>query len=148
MILGFPVLLLFTLVLWGCSNSQLRQTIKNYGEKPGFELKIIDNDSIQSGSQEGLAKLTRYLSGVKKVYILKFDSTAGNTMENQQLYQKIQEYLKRQSFVDVFSLEGKKHVGIYIKKDKSGNLEQTLFVKWGGRYSLYIWAPSDPDRTK
>ncbi|MBN2616584.1 MAG: DUF4252 domain-containing protein [Bacteroidales bacterium] len=148
LILVIPAFLLFVLALWGCSNSQLQRTLKYYGEKPGFELKIIDNDSIKNGSQDGLSKLTRYLTGVKKVYILKFDSAAGNPSENQQLYQKIQEYLKRQSFADVFSLEGRKHIGIYLKKDKSGSIEQTLFLKWGGRYSLYIWAPSDTDQKK
>ncbi|MBN2638904.1 MAG: DUF4252 domain-containing protein [Bacteroidales bacterium] len=137
-----PVFVFSLITLWGCSHYEMRRTLEYYGKQPGFELKVISTDSTKLSSQHSeISTITRYLSGVKKVYILKFDSTKGNSDENDKLYQKLNNLLKDNDFNDVFSFNGKKQVGLYLKKDNSGNIDQTVFLKWGGRYSVYIWAP-------
>lgn len=139
--LVIPVSLLFLLGLWGCSNNQILHTLQYYGDKPGFELKIIKNDSLNASSQEELSKVVRYLTGVKKVYILKFDSEKGDPSVNAELYAKLKKYLEEQEFSNLLSFGGKSQVGLYMKKDKNGEINQFLFLKTGGKHSVYIWAP-------
>lgn len=138
----FGILLLVPalLLLWGCSRYQVAHTLKAYSNKPGFELKVIQTDSIGSHDQN-IGKIFKYLNGVKEVYILKFDASKGNTVENKKLCNKLEKYVKSARFENLMEIEGKSTVGLYLKKDNQGNIDQVVFIKSGGKHSVYIWAP-------
>ena len=131
-----PVLL----SLWGCSRYQIKQTIEAYSTKPGFELKVIHTDSISNQQDKEVSKILSYLKGVKEVYILKFDSVKGNASENQKLCEKLERYIKSAHFKNLMEFESKSLVGLYLKKNSSGDINQVIFIKSGGRHSVYIWA--------
>ncbi len=142
----FLLLVPALLSLWGCSRYQIGAALKSYSHKSGFELKIIHSDSI-SPEQQKLSKVFRYLKGVKEVYILKFDSLKGNSTENQKLCNRLEKYISSEHFENLMEIEGKNHFGLYLKKDHNGEIEQVIFIKSGGRHSLYVWAPrSETDR--
>ena len=143
--LVIPVTLLFLVALWGCSNNQIQRTLRSYGDKPGFELQIIRNDSLKASSQGDLSKVARYLVGVNQIYILKFDSEKGDPSVNTRLYNKLKDYLEKEDFTELFSLGSKNQVGLYLKRDKNGEVDQVLFFKSGGKHSVYIWAPHAKD---
>jgi hypothetical protein len=132
-----PVLL----SLWGCSRYQIKQTLEAYSTKPGFELKVIRTDSISPQHNKDVSKILSYLKGIKEVYILKFDSVKGSTTENQKLSDKLEKYIKSAHFENLMEIETKSLVGLYLKKDSNGDIDQVIFIKSGGRHSLYIWAP-------
>lgn len=130
-----PALLFF----WGCSRYQIRNTMESYSHKPGFELSVVHTDSISN--DEHVSKLLSYLKGVKEVYILKFDAVKGSVSVNQKLTEKLEKYVKSEHFENLMDIEGKSTVGLYLKKDNQGNIDQVIFIKSGGKHSIYIWAP-------
>lgn len=130
-----PALLFF----WGCSRYQIRSVMEAYSHKPGFELQVVHTDSISNN--EHVSKLLSYLKGVKKVYILKFDAAKGSMAENQKLTDKLEKYVKSEHLENLIDIEGKSTVGLYLKKDNQGNIDQVIFIKSGGKHSIYIWAP-------
>lgn len=132
-----PVLLSF----WGCSRYQIKQTIEAYSTKPGFELKVIHTDSISPDHDKDVSKILSYLKGIQDVYILRFDSVKGKTAENQKLCDKLERYIKSAHFENLMEFGSKSLVGLYLKKDSNGNIDQVIFIKSGGRHSVYIWAP-------
>lgn len=136
----FLLLVPVLLSLWGCSRYQIGDALKSYSHKPGFELQIIHSDSISS-QQQKLSKVFKYLKGVKEVYILKFDSLKGNSTENQKLCDRLEKYISSGHFENLVNIEGKTRFGLYLKKDHNAEIEQVIFLKSGGRHSLYIWAP-------
>lgn len=137
---GLLLLVPAMLLLWGCSRYRIAETFKSYSGKPGFELKIIHTDSISSHDQN-LAKIFKYLKEIKEVYILKFDPSKGNIAENQKLSNRVEKYVASAHFENLINVEGKSFVGLYVKKDKNGDIDQVIFIKSGGKHSLYIWAP-------
>lgn len=128
------------LLLWGCSRYHIAQAMKDYSHKPGFELEIINTDSI-SANDVHLGMIFKYLKGVKEIYILKFDSTKGSAAENRKLYMKLKKYVTAAHFDNLIDIESKNIVGLYLKKDDNGDVDQVIFIKSGGKHSLYVWAP-------
>lgn len=137
----FLLLVPALLSLWGCSRYQIQHTIEAYSHKPGFELKVIHADSL-SFDNENVSKVLSYLKGVKEVYILNFNSAKGNSAENKELCDKLEKYVNSAHFENLVKVEGKKDlVALYLKKDNEGNIDQVIFMKSGGKHSVYIWAP-------
>lgn len=136
----FLLLVPALLLLWGCSRYPIAQAMKDYSHKPGFELKVINTDSISSHDAH-LGMVFKYLKGVKEVYILTFDSSKGSVAENQKLYTKLKKYITSAHFDNLMDIESKSIVGLYLKKDNNGDIDQVIFIKSGGKHSLYVWAP-------
>ena len=142
----FILLVPALLSLWGCSQYQIGDALKSYSQRPGFELNIIHSDSISSKKE--LSMVFRYLKGIKEVYILKFDSLKGSYAENQKLSSKLEKYISENHFENLMEIQGKNLVGLYLKKDHNNEIGQLIFIKSGGRHSLYVWAPrSETGRT-
>ncbi len=139
-LLWVPALLL----LWGCSRYPVRQALEAYAHKPGFELKVVHTDSLSSGGQ--LDQVLSHLKKVKEIYILRFDSTKGSAAENRRLCERIQRYVTHAHFQKVLDIESKSTIGLYLKKDGQGQNTQVIFLKSGGRHSLYVWAPESQDK--
>lgn len=137
---GFLILVPALLFFWGCSRNRIAQTLQSYSHKPGFELKIIHTDSLSSGKHD-MMKIFKYLNGVKEVYILKFDAAKGDSAVNQKLHDRLERYIASDHFENLLEVDGKSLIGLYLKKDRNGEPEQVIFVKSGGKHSLYIWAP-------
>jgi len=137
---SFLILVVFMLSLAACNHNRIARTLRVYGEKQGFELQIIHTDSL-SINHQGLSGILKYLDGVKKVYMLKFDAKSGNHSVNELLYQRLQQQITGQRFERVLNIEGKSKLGLYVQKNKKGDIKQLVFIKSGGRHSLYLWAP-------
>ncbi|MBE0651892.1 MAG: DUF4252 domain-containing protein [Bacteroidales bacterium] len=136
-LLMVPVLL----SLWGCSRYHVEQTLKSYSHKPGFELKVINTDSISSHS-EHLGMVFKYLKGVKEIYILTFNSEKGSSAENMELRTKLKKYISSANFETLIDVQGETLVGLYLQKNDKGTPEQVIFMKSGGKNSVYVWAPN------
>ena len=65
--------------------------------------------------------------------------------ENSALYHNLLQEVADQNFENLFSV-GKRQLGLYAKKDEQGEVSQLLFLKTGGRHSVYVWAPKTVDR--
>lgn len=134
------VLAALSLFLLTACSPNMGYTFKHYAQKPGFVLKIIRSDSLSEGSK-GISKMLRYLDGIQEVYVLTFDADSGNVRENQALYHHLNQQIADDHFENLFSVGGKNQLGLYAQKDENGEVSQMLFLKSGGRHSLYVWAP-------
>jgi hypothetical protein len=138
---GMLLLVPFLFLLAAC-NTNVGFTLKHYAQKPGFDLKIIRSDSLSEGPK-GLSKMLRYLDGIQQVYVLTFDADSGNIRENEALFHHLKQKIADQHFENLISVGGKSQLGLYAQKDENGEVSQMLFLKSGGRHSLYVWAPKN-----
>ncbi len=134
------VLAVLSLFLLTACNSNIGYTFKHYAQKPGFDLKIIRSDSLSEGPK-GVSRMLRYLDGLQEIYVLQFDADSGNIRENDKLYHHLMQQISNEHFENLMSIGGKSHWGLYAQKDQSGGMSQMLFLKSGGRHSLYVWSP-------
>ena len=137
--IGVVLLVPFLFLLTAC-NTNIGYTLKHYAQKPGFDLNIIRSDSL-SDSSKGLSKILSYFDGIHEVYVLKFDADSGNVRENDKLYHHLTQLISNEHFENLISVGGKSQLGLYAQKDQNGEVRQMLFLKSGGRHSLYVWAP-------
>ncbi len=143
--IGVVLLVPFLFLLTAC-NTNIGYTLKHYAQKPGFDLNIIRSDSL-SDSPKGISYMLRYLDGMQEIYMLQFDADSGNIRENDKLYHHLMQQVSHEHFENLMSIGGKSHWGLYAQKDQSGEINQMLFLKSGGRHSLYVWAPKAKDKT-
>lgn len=139
------VLAVFSLLLLTACSSNMGTTFQHYARQPGFDLKIVRSDSLSDGPKS-MSRMMRYLDGIQEVYVLTFDADSGNVRENSALYHHLMNQIADQNFENLFSVGGKRQLGLYAKKDEQGEVNQLLFLKTGGRHSVYVWAPKAADR--
>ena len=138
------VLAAWSLFMLTACSTNMGYTFKSYARQPGFNLKIIRSDSLSDGPKS-LSMMMRYLDGIQEVYVLTFDADSGSLRENKSLYQHLTEQIANQHFENIISVGGKSQLGLYAQKDENGDISQMLFLKSGGRHSVYVWAPKTKD---
>ena len=138
------VLAIFSLFLLTACSSDMGTTFQHYAHQQGFDLKIVRSDSLSDGPKS-MSKMMRYLDGIQEVYVMTFNADSGNVRENSALYHNLLQEVADQNFENLFSVGGKRQLGLYAKKDEQGEVSELLFLKTGGRHSVYVWAPKTVD---